>query len=137
MGFPMRITVAAIIAVGLIAAPCVISTASADTMKNCAANWKAMSAADRAKTTYKEFSSTCMKGGAATATKAAAASTPAAATATKAAASSTPAAAMKTAAAAGGPAPAGATGQCKDGSYTTSKTHSGACSHHGGVTKWL
>jgi hypothetical protein len=31
--------------------------------------------------------------------------------------------------------PTGATGQCKDGSYTTSKTHSGACSHHGGIAK--
>ena len=33
--------------------------------------------------------------------------------------------------------PAGATGQCKDGTYTMSKTHSGACSSHGGVAKWL
>ena len=32
-------------------------------------------------------------------------------------------------------APADATGQCKDGTFTTSKTHSGACSHHGGVAK--
>ena len=36
-----------------------------------------------------------------------------------------------------GPAPEGATGVCKDGSYTKSKGHSGACSHHGGVAKWL
>ena len=35
------------------------------------------------------------------------------------------------------PAPKGATGLCKDGTYTMSKTHSGACSHHGGVSKWL
>jgi len=34
-------------------------------------------------------------------------------------------------------APAGATGKCKDGTYTMSKTHSGACSHHGGVANWL
>ena len=33
--------------------------------------------------------------------------------------------------------PAGATGQCKDGTYTHSKTHQGACSHHGGVAKWF
>ena len=32
---------------------------------------------------------------------------------------------------------AGATGQCKDGTFTHSKTHQGACSHHGGVAKWL
>lgn len=33
--------------------------------------------------------------------------------------------------------PAGATGQCKDGSYTHAVHHSGACSSHGGVAKWL
>lgn len=32
---------------------------------------------------------------------------------------------------------AGATAQCKDGTYSHSKTHQGACSHHGGVAKWL
>ena len=36
-----------------------------------------------------------------------------------------------------GPPPSGATGQCKDGTYTMSKTQSGACSQHGGVAKWL
>ncbi|HEY1615044.1 MAG TPA: DUF3761 domain-containing protein [Rhizomicrobium sp.] len=33
--------------------------------------------------------------------------------------------------------PAGATAQCKDNSYVTTKTHAGACSGHGGVAKWL
>ena len=33
--------------------------------------------------------------------------------------------------------PAGATGQCKDGTYTHATHHSGACSSHGGVTKWM
>lgn len=33
--------------------------------------------------------------------------------------------------------PAGATAQCKDGTYSHAKTHRGACSHHGGVAKWL
>jgi hypothetical protein len=32
--------------------------------------------------------------------------------------------------------PANATGQCKDGSYTTSKSKQGACSDHGGVKTW-
>ena len=33
--------------------------------------------------------------------------------------------------------PAGATAQCKDGTFWLSKAHSGACSSHGGVAKWL
>ena len=33
-------------------------------------------------------------------------------------------------------APQGATAKCKDGSYSHSKQHSGACSHHGGVAEW-
>ncbi len=33
--------------------------------------------------------------------------------------------------------PAGATGRCKDGSYTTATHHQGACSHHGGVDIWF
>src|SRR5689334_7869284 len=34
-------------------------------------------------------------------------------------------------------APAGATAQCRDGTYSFSKQRSGTCSHHGGVGKWL
>jgi uncharacterized protein DUF3761 len=34
-------------------------------------------------------------------------------------------------------APAGATAQCKDGTYSYSKHRSGTCSHHGGVARWL
>jgi hypothetical protein len=48
---------------------------------------------------------------------------------------SSPGKAATTAAVAG--APAGATARCKDGSYSMSKGHSGACSHHGGVDSWL
>ncbi len=33
--------------------------------------------------------------------------------------------------------PAGATAKCKDGTYSKSKNHSGACSRHGGVANWL
>lgn len=33
--------------------------------------------------------------------------------------------------------PAGATAQCRDGSYSFSRSRSGTCSHHGGVAAWL
>ncbi|WP_354015490.1 DUF3761 domain-containing protein [Dyella japonica] len=36
-----------------------------------------------------------------------------------------------------GSAPAGASAQCRDGSYSFSTHHSGTCSHHGGVAQWL
>lgn len=32
---------------------------------------------------------------------------------------------------------AGATGKCKDGTYTHAKQRKGACSRHGGVEEWL
>ncbi len=38
--------------------------------------------------------------------------------------------------AAAGP-PAGATAQCRDGTYSFSQHHSGTCSYHGGVATWL
>jgi len=34
-------------------------------------------------------------------------------------------------------APAGATAQCVDGTYSFSQSRSGTCSHHGGVSTWL
>jgi hypothetical protein len=34
-------------------------------------------------------------------------------------------------------APAGSTGECKDGSYTTATSKRGACSGHGGVKEWM
>lgn len=33
--------------------------------------------------------------------------------------------------------PAGATAQCRDGSWSFSQSHRGTCSHHGGVASWL
>ena len=33
-------------------------------------------------------------------------------------------------------APSGSTGECKDGSYTSAASKSGACSGHGGVKDW-
>ena len=34
-------------------------------------------------------------------------------------------------------APAGASAQCRDGSYSFSLHRQGTCSHHGGVSQWL
>jgi hypothetical protein len=53
------------------------------------------------------------------------------------AAASKAAPAGKTAAATGNTDPTGATAKCKDGTYSKSKTHSGACSHHGGVAEFM
>jgi len=36
-----------------------------------------------------------------------------------------------------GGAPAGATAQCRDGTYSFSQHRSGTCSSHGGVANWL
>jgi hypothetical protein len=33
--------------------------------------------------------------------------------------------------------PTGATAKCKDGTYSHSAHHQGACSHHGGVAEWM
>lgn len=36
-----------------------------------------------------------------------------------------------------GQAPAGASAQCRDGSFSFSVSRRGTCSHHGGVANWL
>jgi uncharacterized protein DUF3761 len=114
----MRYLIAAV-TVALLAVP-----AHADTMKNCAAKWNAMAPAAKAATTYKAFSSTCLK------------STPAATTTPASSGSAMSGGSMSGPAATAG-APAGATAKCKDGTYSMSKTHSGTCSHHGGVASSL
>ena len=70
--------------------------------------------------------------------KAATTTTTAAAMPNKAPPSAAAASSAATPAAATVGAPAGATtAKCKDGTTSTSKTHSGACSHHGGVASWV
>ena len=71
---------------------------------------------------------------------AAAAPAPAPATAPAAAAAkpaAAPAAKEASAAPAGNTDATGAAAKCKDGTYSKSKSHKGACSHHGGVAEWL
>ncbi|MGI5236598.1 DUF3761 domain-containing protein [Dactylosporangium sp. CA-139066] len=34
-------------------------------------------------------------------------------------------------------APAGATAECNDGTFSFSQHRQGTCSHHGGVKRWL
>ena len=36
-----------------------------------------------------------------------------------------------------GTAPAGASAQCRDGTFSFSLHHRGTCSHHGGVAHWI
>lgn len=36
-----------------------------------------------------------------------------------------------------GKPPGGATAQCRDGTYSFSRSRRGTCSHHGGVARWL
>ncbi|WP_233832273.1 DUF3761 domain-containing protein [Paraburkholderia sp. ZP32-5] len=36
-----------------------------------------------------------------------------------------------------GKVPAGATARCRDGTYSSSRHHSGTCSRHSGVADWL
>ena len=82
------------------------TAAHADSMKNCAAAWKAKTPDAVAARSYKAWSAKCLNVDYNT----------------------VPAAA---------PAPDGATAMCKDGTYSMSKHHTGSCSHHGGVAKFL
>jgi hypothetical protein len=90
----------------------VLATAAhADTMKNCAAAWKAKTPDAVAAKTYKAWSTTCLAKGYTVA--------------------------APTASAAPAAAPARATAICKDNTYSMAKTASGRCSGHGGVAKTL
>jgi hypothetical protein len=125
------------VSTALFVSPALAKSTDAAKPPSCTAQWQAMSDTDKKATTYKDYSKSCLSGG-----SKAVAATPAMAPTTMKpakpmAASTKPMAPSSTMGAAGGPAPAGATGQCKDGTFTMSKTHSGSCSHHGGVAKWF
>ena len=95
------------------------------TMKSCAATWKTMSAADKAKTKYTDYIGTCIKAPA----KTAAAPAPAMTMSAMPAMSS---GSMMMAAPKGG-----GSAKCKDGTTVTYKSRKGACSGHGGVATWM
>ena len=117
----------ALFTVALICTALALPAGAADTpqqgaMKSCAATWKTMAAADKAKTKYKDYMGTCMKA-------------PAPAAAAAPAMTAKPMAkmdSMKMAAPA-----AGGQAKCKDGKVVTYKNRSGTCSGHGGVATWM
>jgi hypothetical protein len=119
------------LAASLFAVPASAATAQQGTMKTCAASWSSTSAADKAKTKYKDYMSTCMKSPTPTAPGKTVAATPVAAPAPMMAMKAKPAAATKMA------APASGSAKCKDGKTVTYKSRSGTCSGHGGVATWL
>ena len=127
----MRLLLAAAIAVAAITSAQAADTPQQASMKSCAATWKTMSAADKAKTKYTDYMSTCMKA-AAPAKTAGSPVTPAASMAMTAKPAATAATSMKMAAPAGG-----GSAKCKDGTTVTYKTRSGTCSGHKGVATWL
>ena len=138
------LVLAAIAAVATMGSALGADTAQQSAMKDCAAKWKTVSAADKAKTKYQDYMGTCMK---APAASAAAPAAPAMAMKPAAAGSMAmkPAAAggsmaMKPAAAGSMAKPAAATGgqaKCKDGTVVTYKNRQGTCSGHKGVATWL
>ena len=93
-------------------------------MKSCAATWNGMAAADKSKTTYKAYMSTCMKAPASTAAPPAPA----------------PRGGDDRQARGGRPAAMKAesgSAKCKDGKTVTYTHRSGTCSGHGGVASWM
>jgi Protein of unknown function (DUF3761) len=130
----LHVLLAAAVFSAAVAAPAIAAdTPQQTTMKNCAATWKTMAAADKAKTKYTDYMSTCMK--AAPGPKAAGAMpapSPAASMAMTAKPKADSSMSMKVAAPAGG-----GSATCKDGKVVTYKKRSGTCSGHGGVATWM
>ena len=139
----MRSLIIAAAALGLLASPVGAASKGGDSkMSVCAAAWRAMSKDEKAATTYREYSSACMKGAPAAkadaegATAKAEATSPEAKPAKRARVSKVK---STTPGAEGLPStkPADATAQCKDDTYSSAKSHAGACAGHGGVASWL
>ncbi|MEO6341325.1 MAG: DUF3761 domain-containing protein [Caulobacteraceae bacterium] len=113
-------------------------------MSVCAAAWRAASASVKAGTTYREYSSACMKGASPAAAKAGPDGAEAKGDAATADARPSKRARVSKAKATA-PAgeglptakPADATAQCRDDTYSSAKSHAGACAGHGGVASWL
>jgi hypothetical protein len=103
--------------------PAAADATQQNAMKSCAASWKTLPAAEKAKQKYTDYMGTCMKAP----TTAAAAPAPAMAMRAEA----KPAAMKMTTPADGGSA------KCKDGKIVTYKNRSGTCSGHGGVATWM
>ncbi len=112
---------AGLFAASLLALPALAAdTAQQSTMKTCAASWKTVSAADKAKTKYTDYMGTCMKASSGAKPKEVAMPAPA-----------MTAKPMAMTAAGGGKA------KCKDGTVVTYKSRSGTCSGHKGVATWM
>jgi hypothetical protein len=124
----------AIFAAAALAAAFALPASAADTaqqtaMKSCAATWKTMPAADKAKTKYQAYMGSCMKDGG----KAqAAASSSSMSSSMSMSAKPATAGSMQMAAPAGG-----GSAKCKDGTTVTYKHRQGTCSGHGGVATWM
>jgi hypothetical protein len=131
----MRLLFAAAVLSAAFALPAgAADTAQQTGMKTCAATWKGMAAADKAKTKYTDYMGTCMKAGASNKTPGgtmAAAPTPAPSMAMSAKPAASSGSMMMAAPKDGGSA------KCKDGKTVTYKSRSGTCSGHGGVATWL
>ena len=132
----MRLLFAAAVLSATLAAALALPAGAADTaqqtsMKTCAATWKTMAAADKAKTKYTDYMGTCMKANA-TPKTAGAAPAPAASMAMTAKPATKAADSMKMAAPTGG-----GTAKCKDGTTVTYKSRQGTCSGHKGVATWM
>jgi hypothetical protein len=148
----------AVVALALPALPGFAAAADSP-MKVCSEQWQAMKKAGAAKGSYQDFSKACLSKASASAPAPAPgpkhammakkptanpAATPAAAAALAPAPSPAVPKAPKAPKAKGAPTvkasdtdPTGATAQCKDGTYSHSKSHSGSCAGHKGVAKFL